>query len=68
MENKWVQVLITICVTLVLLVFVGGMTYSCVNNNQLYYDQAKICVENGGSFVPSYGGNGSNFLCLHSNK
>lgn len=49
---------IIICITaaVVLGSAVAGCTYAVTENNRQYYDTMRRCMESGGSFVPTRGG------------
>ena len=56
--NSFVNNLI-VCITTVLILGGGisGCTYVTNENNRMYYETMRACIEGGGSFVPTKGGN-----------
>lgn len=42
---------------------IGGCTYMVTENNRMYYETMRQCIDSGGSFVPTKG-DGSSSACI----
>ncbi len=51
-----------LCLTVAFVAFMGGVTYSCQNMNQLYYNALNTCTAAHGTWVPRPNSDG---MCVY---
>jgi len=63
MKNIHSAIIATAVVT-VICAAMASCTYTISSSNQAYYDTMKQCIDSGGSFIPTKGGDSAS-VCLH---